>query len=57
VFVTVLHTRPPTGAALQAELAAVTEAVAVCMARELVRGHVAYAPEGTGRQAFGGLLV
>ena len=57
VFVTVLLATPSTGAALQAEVAAVTEAVAAWSAREPARVHVAYAPAGAGRQAFGGRLV
>jgi hypothetical protein len=57
VFVTVLHARPPTGAALQAEVSALTEAVAACAAREVSRVHVSYAPAAAGRQAFGGRLV
>lgn len=57
VFVTVLHAAPPTGATLQAEVAAVTQAVAACAAREPERVHVTYAAAGAGRQAFGGRLV
>lgn len=56
-FVTILHARPPEGAALVAELDAVTIAVARCLAREPERVHVQYAPAGVGRQAFGGRLV
>lgn len=57
VFVTVLHAHPPEGAALQAELAAVTRAVALSVGRAPERVHVQYAPPGAGRQAFGGRLV
>ncbi len=57
VFVTVLQATPPIGAALEAEVCAVTEAVAACVAREPARVHVTYAPAGAGRQAFGGRLV
>jgi hypothetical protein len=57
VFVTVLHAAPPIGAALQAEVVAVTQAVAACAAREPERVHVTYAAGGAGRQAFGGRLV
>ncbi|MEO8103144.1 MAG: hypothetical protein ABI790_11485 [Betaproteobacteria bacterium] len=57
VFVTVLQATPPDGAALQAEVAAVTQAVATCVARGPERVHVIYAAGGAGRQAFGGRLV
>jgi phenylpyruvate tautomerase PptA (4-oxalocrotonate tautomerase family) len=57
VFVTVLQAVPPTGAKLEAEVAAVTQAVAAGVAREAARVHVGYAPAGAGRQAFGGRLV
>ncbi len=57
VFVTVQHARPPTGTDLQAEVSAVTQAVAACVSRDAVRVHVAYAPAAAGRQAFGGRLV
>ena len=57
VFVTVLHARPPTGAALSAEIAALTLAVARCVRRSAERVHVLYAPAGEGRLAFGGRLV
>ena len=56
-FVTVLQARCPTGSALVAEVAAVTGAVAKCIARPLERVHVLYAPQGAGRQAFGGRFV
>ena len=57
VFVTVLHAHPPIGAALHAEVASVTEAVATCTARAREHVHVQYAAAGAGRQAFGGRLV
>ncbi len=57
VFVTVLHARAPTDAALRSEVLAVTQAVAACLQRDAARVHVAYAPDGAGRQAFGGRLV
>ena len=57
VFVTVLHARPPVGAALVAEVSALTVALAHCLARASDRVHVQYAPPGAGRQAFGGRLV
>jgi phenylpyruvate tautomerase PptA (4-oxalocrotonate tautomerase family) len=56
-FVTILHAHPPAGAALLAEVAAVTAAVAHCAARPPERVHVQYATPGAGRQAFGGRLV
>ena len=56
-FVTVLQAYCPTGTALVAEVAAVTGAVAKCIARPLERVHVLYAEQGAGRQAFGGRLV
>jgi hypothetical protein len=57
VFVTILHARPPTGAALITEVKAVTDTVARLIARSSGRVHVQYAPPGAGRQAFGGRLV
>lgn len=57
VFVTVQHALLPEGAALQAELTAVTRAVAHSLGRAPERVHVQYAQPGAGRQAFGGRLV
>ncbi|HRI17619.1 MAG TPA: hypothetical protein PL196_03770 [Burkholderiaceae bacterium] len=57
VFVTVQHARLPDEAALRAEAAAVTLAVARCVGRPPGRVHVHYAPAGAGRLAFGGQLV
>jgi len=56
-FVTILHAHPPAGAALAAEVLAVTSAVANCLGRPAERVHVQYAPAAAGRQAFGGKLV
>ena len=56
-FMTVLQANCLTGAALVAEVAAVTGAVAKCVGRPLERVHVLYAPQSAGRQAFGGRLV
>ena len=56
-FVTVLHARLPGDEALAAEAAALTLAVARCLARAPDRVHVQYAPPGAGRQAFGGQLI
>ena len=57
VFVTVLRATLPIGAALQTEVASVTQAVAARVEREAERVHLSYAPAGVGRQAFGGHLV
>jgi phenylpyruvate tautomerase PptA (4-oxalocrotonate tautomerase family) len=57
VFVTVRHARLPADAALRAELAVVTQAVAHCVGRPPERVHVEYALAGAGRVAFGGRLV
>jgi phenylpyruvate tautomerase PptA (4-oxalocrotonate tautomerase family) len=57
VFVTVLKAEMPEGAALEAEVAAITEAIARIASRPAERVHVAYAPPAAGRQAFGGRLV
>jgi len=53
----VQHAQLPDGPALLAEVAAVTQAVAHCVARPLERVHVQYAAPGAGRQAFGGRWV
>jgi hypothetical protein len=57
VFVTILHARPPSGTALQAEVTAITHAVAAWAGRSSTRVHVTYAPAAAGRQSFGGQLV
>ena len=57
VFVTVLHAHPPEAAARAAEVAALTQAVAIGLGCAANRVHVQYAPAGAGRQAFGGSLV
>lgn len=57
VFVTVLHLQPPQGAALQAEVSALTSAVAATAGRPRERVHVEYAAPGAGRVAFGGRLM
>lgn len=57
VFVTVQHAHLPEGAALQAELIAVTQAVAHSLGRAPERVHVGYAQPAAGRAAFGGRLV
>jgi hypothetical protein len=57
VFVTVLHARPPEGAALDAQVRELTDALAGVLAIDATRVHVQLAPPGAGRQAFGGVLV
>ena len=57
VFVGVLHAQPPEGEALKTEMQAIAAAVAACTGRETDAVHVAYAPAGAGRVAFGGKLV
>lgn len=57
VFVTILHANPPSGAALQSEITAVTQAVAAWAGRASTQVHITYAPAGTGRQSFGGHIV
>lgn len=57
VFVTVLHARPPQGAALITEVTTLTQAIAAAMGRDPRRVHIAYAPAAVGRQAFGGRLA
>lgn len=57
VFVSVLHAHPPENDARKAEIKGITEAVAACTGREIEAIHVAYAPAGAGRVAFGGNLV
>jgi phenylpyruvate tautomerase PptA (4-oxalocrotonate tautomerase family) len=57
VFVTVSQAISLPAATLQAEVAAVTQAVAAWVARDPARVHVSYAATGAGRQTFGGHLV
>ena len=57
VFVEILQRQPPAGDALDAEVAAVTEAIAQVVGRPGDRVHVQYAASATGRQAFGGRVV
>jgi len=57
VFVTVLQAASPQGAELQAQVLAVTQAVAVWLGMPQERVHVGYAPPAAGRQAFGGKLA
>lgn len=57
LFATLLHAHPPTGVALQVELKALTQAIALACGRNPERVHIQYAPSAAGRQAFGGRLV
>lgn len=57
VFVRILHAHPPLGAALTAEIATLTSAVASICGRPAERVHIEYAPPGAGRVAFGGQLI
>ena len=56
VFVTVLKSQRPTGAALDAEVRALTEGVARVCARLVQSVHILYEPDARGRIAFGGRL-
>ena len=57
VFVTLLERQPPTGAELQAEVTALTHAIAQVIGRPVTCVHVEYAPAAVGRVSFGGKLV
>lgn len=57
VFVADLQARWPGDAALAGQVREVTDAVAACLSLPPESVHVEYAPEGAGRQAFGGTLV
>lgn len=57
VFVTIIEKEPPHGAALVAEVAALTNAVASACARTEGDIHLVYEPPGRDRVAFGGRLV
>jgi phenylpyruvate tautomerase PptA (4-oxalocrotonate tautomerase family) len=57
VFVTLLHAHPPQGPALAAQVRALTDALAAALGVDSGRVHLALAPAGAGRQAFGGRLV
>jgi phenylpyruvate tautomerase PptA (4-oxalocrotonate tautomerase family) len=56
-FVEVLHRLPPEGDALDAEVDALTNAIARVLDQSPERVHVCYASAAIGRQAFGGRLV
>jgi len=57
VFVSVLHRQPPGGAALQAQMRALTDGLARLLGRPSERVHLVYEPAAAGRQSFGGRLV
>jgi hypothetical protein len=57
VFVTVQLAQLPSEDVIEGQVLALTQAVARAVGREPSRVHVAYAPAGAGRQAFGGALV
>jgi phenylpyruvate tautomerase PptA (4-oxalocrotonate tautomerase family) len=57
VFVTVLERQPPAAAELEAEVAALTHAIAQIVGRPAACVHIEYAPAASGRIAFGGKLV
>jgi len=57
VFVDVLERQPPVGAELQAEITALTDAIAQVLGRPADCVHVLYAPPAVDRVAFGGKLV
>lgn len=57
VFVTVLLATLPDPAAMDAQVAALTQAVAALFGRAADNVHVEYAPAAAGRMAFGGKPV
>jgi phenylpyruvate tautomerase PptA (4-oxalocrotonate tautomerase family) len=57
VFVTVLKREVPSGHALEAEVALLTEAIARAVGRPALSVHVEYALGAANRLAFGGRLV
>ena len=57
VFVTILEKAPPRGAALAAEVAALTTAIAGACGRSANDIHLIYEPPGLDRVAFGGRIV
>ena len=57
VFVTLLERQTATGPELQAEVTALTHAIAQVIGRPATCVHVAYAPAAVGRVSFGGKLV
>jgi phenylpyruvate tautomerase PptA (4-oxalocrotonate tautomerase family) len=57
VFVTILKRQSPQPAQLEAEIAALTRAVAQTIGRPVTCVHIEYAPAGAGRLSFGGILI
>jgi phenylpyruvate tautomerase PptA (4-oxalocrotonate tautomerase family) len=57
VFVTLRKRRIPSNAEVQAEITALTSAIAKVMDRPASCVHIEYAPAAIGRAAFGGKLV
>ncbi len=57
VFVTIVKRQSPQRAELEAEVAALTGAVAKLIGRPATCVHIEYAPAGAGRLSFGGILV
>ena len=57
VFVTVMRRQLPSGAKLEAEVAALTHAIAGVIGRPAERVHIEYAPAAAGRMSFGGKIV
>jgi phenylpyruvate tautomerase PptA (4-oxalocrotonate tautomerase family) len=57
VFVHVMKAQLPEGAEREAEVRALTQAVAAACGRPALHVHVLYDPPGAGRVAFGGELV
>ena len=57
VFVTVLKRQVTLGAALQAEVGSLTQAIAKVVSRPVASVHIEYAPAAADRLAFGGKLV
>jgi phenylpyruvate tautomerase PptA (4-oxalocrotonate tautomerase family) len=57
VFVTLLKQQSPAGVELQAEVSALTHAIAQVIGRAATCVHIEYAPAAVGRLSFGGKLV
>lgn len=57
VFVTVLKSRVPTGAALKDEIAGLTRVISKVLERPEENIHIFYQADGTGWVSFGGKLV
>lgn len=57
VFVTILKRQSPLRAELEAEVTALTGAVAQVIGRPATCVHIEYAPAGAGRLSLGGILV